>query len=122
MWREITFNSRRMKNKRKYLRNKTTKQEELLWKMIRNNQLGVKFKRQYSIGPYIVDFYSSEKKLILELDGGQHQKLDIKEYDYYRTKYFQSLGQTVLRFKNSEVETEIDKVLDKISNYISALS
>ena len=92
-----------------------------MWNKLRNNQLGTKFKRQYSIGPYIVDFYSSDQKLVIELDGGQHQRLEEREYDDYRSRYFQSLGQTVIRIKNSELDTDLTGVLEKIKYHISPL-
>lgn len=119
MWHEITFDSRKVKHKRLYLRKRTTCFEDLLWAEIRNNKLGTKFKRQYSIGPYIVDFYSSKKKLIIEVDGKEHNKEDAKSYDAYRSGYFKSLGQNVLRFKNEEIISSLIAVVNKIRVYIS---
>ncbi len=99
----ILFNYSGMKEKRRYIRRKLTKSELILWSEIRNNKLGTKFKRQYSIGPYIADFFSSEQKLVIELDGGYHKNNDQKKYDDYRTIYFKSLGLKVIRFWNSDL-------------------
>ena len=81
---------------------------------MRKSYTGYKFRRQISIGPYIVDFYCPEKRLIVEIDGGHHNNDDARNYDRYRTKYFESLNMCVLRFWNSEVENSIDLVLEKI--------
>lgn len=78
------------------LRKKLTPAERKLWVRIRNNQLGVAFRRQHAIGNFIPDFVCVEKKLILELDGSQH--LEQVEYDSERTKYFETLGYKVIRF------------------------
>ena len=56
------------------LRNSQTEAEKHLWFFLRKSNLGIKFRRQYPIGPYIVDFCSLEKRLVIELDGGQHQQ------------------------------------------------
>lgn len=97
---------------RKELRNRITPQEKLLWCKLKNNQLGYKFRRQHSIGHFITDFYCAEKKLVIELDGGQH--LDNQEYDQERSEYFESLNIRVIRFWNDELNTNIDGVVMKI--------
>ncbi len=71
------------------LRKNQTPQEQKLWRFIRNNQLGVKFKRQYPIGDYIVDFICREKWLIIELDGSQHNEDNNIINDEIRTKYLE---------------------------------
>ncbi len=72
--------------------------------MIRSRQLqGFKFFRQYGNGPYILDFYCPELKLVIELDGGQHNKKDHQEYDLIRTTFLVAQGIHVLRFWNNEV-------------------
>ncbi len=98
--------------RRKELRRNSTPQEQLLWKIIRNKKLGVRFERQHSIGPYIVDFYCPEKKLIIEIDGNQH--LNNKEYDVERSRYLEHLGYVVLRFWNNDIDKYLDKVLTQI--------
>ncbi|MEK7503896.1 MAG: DUF559 domain-containing protein [Patescibacteria group bacterium] len=109
MWREILFNSSKMKTRRLYLRKKLTKWESILWEELRNNKLGVKFKRQYSVGPYILDFYSTEASLGIELDGQQHKSNT--EYDIFRSKYLKSLGINILRFWNNQIENDLEKVI-----------
>jgi very-short-patch-repair endonuclease len=74
----------------------------------------LKFKRQQVIGPYIVDFVCYKKRLIIELDGGQHQLSDKKQYDHQRTQFLESQGFRVLRFWNHEVFLELNGVLDLI--------
>jgi len=101
-----------MLDARRELRNNPTPEENILWQQIRNSKLGFKFRRQHSIGNFIVDFYCPVKKLIIEIDGGQH--LDKKEYDKERSNYLESLGFKVIRFWNDEVNKDIDKVIEKI--------
>ncbi len=100
-------------SRRKRLRNESTVHEQKVWNRLKDSQLGYKFRRQHGIGPYIVDFYCPEKKLIIEIDGLQH--LYQKEYDQNRTIYFEMLGRTVLRFWNSEVNESIEGVLMTIT-------
>ena len=94
------------------LRRESTPAEHKLWSRIKNDQLGVSFRRQHAIGTYIPDFCSPKAKLIIELDGSQH--LDQREYDEKRTKYFESIGYKVIRFWNHEVMTDIDGVIRSI--------
>jgi very-short-patch-repair endonuclease len=91
------------------LRKDPTPAERKLWSKIRDDQLGVNFRRQHAVGNYIPDFVCIEKKLIIELDGSQH--LEQEEYDEDRTKYLESLGYRVLRFWNSAVIKSIDGVI-----------
>jgi very-short-patch-repair endonuclease len=91
------------------LRKDPTPAERKLWSRIRNDQLGVTFRRQHAIGNYIPDFVCIEKKLIIELDGSQH--LEQEEYDEERTKYLNSLGYKVIRFWNNDVTNNIDGVI-----------
>ena len=88
----------------------------MLWARLRNKQLdGVKFRRQQPIGPYIADFVSFEKKLILEIDGGQHNEEGAgRKQDEDRTKWLQESGYRVLRFWNNEVLSNTEAVLQKI--------
>ncbi|MCX6738786.1 MAG: endonuclease domain-containing protein [Candidatus Parcubacteria bacterium] len=94
---------------RRQLRSEATPQEIILWSRLKNNQLGFKFRRQHSFGKYIADFYCSEKRLIIEIDGSQH--LEQERYDRERTKFFESLGLKVLRFWNSEINTNLEGVM-----------
>ena len=105
-------------DRRRELRKNQTPQEEILWSEIRANRLGVKFKRQESVGGYIADFYCSKAKLIIELDGAVHDALEAKEYDVLRDDYFKVLNYKVLRFKNSEIENNLINILEIIRKNI----
>ncbi len=90
-----------------------TEAEQKLWQAIRYGQMcGVHFRRQHAIGPFIADFCAPTKKLILEVDGGQH--VEQQEYDAERTTYLAERGYRVLRFWNHEVLKELDAVLEVV--------
>jgi very-short-patch-repair endonuclease len=94
-------------------RKKLTDTERFLWKYLRSKQLeGFKFKRQQPIKRFIVDFICFEKKVIIELDGGQHALQ--KDKDLQRDKWFEEQGFTVLRFWDNDVLTNIEGVLEVI--------
>jgi very-short-patch-repair endonuclease len=99
------------------LRKESTPAEIKLWSRIRNNSLGVSFRRQHAIGQYIVDFCSPRRKLIIELDGSQH--LEQREYDAERTRYLEAQGYRVLRFWNNDVMKNTDAVLQVIWNALN---
>jgi very-short-patch-repair endonuclease len=104
-----------LKQRRQELRLNQTEAEQTLWKHLRNKQLhGMKFFRQYSVGPYIVDFYCPQLKLAIELDGGQHTGDNAREYDAERSAYIQAQGIEVMRFWNHEVLTQTESVLRKV--------
>ena len=95
------------------LRKNTTDAERKLWSHLRAKQLNdLKFRRQQPIGRYIVDFVCFEKRLVIELDGGQHSKLENK--DLKRTQWLQESGYQVIRFWNNQVLQNIDGVLTRI--------
>jgi very-short-patch-repair endonuclease len=106
------------KQVRKSLRKNTTPQEAILWSRLRRSELGIKFRRQHAFGKYIVDFYCPALKLVIEIDGSQHE--DNQNYDTERTKYLESFGIRVLRFWNNEINKNIDGVMLKIQEYISS--
>src|SRR3990167_9008053 len=107
-------NIKKLSERRKELRKNATFEENLLWQRLRDTQLGVKFKRQHSIGGYILDFYCSKKKLIVEVDGEIHNTFEAREWDKIRDKFFTDLDYKVLRIWNREVKENIDDVLQKI--------
>ena len=109
---EHVHNLKYFRKARQELRKNITPQELLLWKYFRRKSFNYKFKRQHSIGNFIVDFYCPARKLIIELDGSQH--LDNQEADTERTWYFESLGLRVIRFWNNEVDKNINGVMMKI--------
>jgi very-short-patch-repair endonuclease len=97
----------------KVLRKRPTDAERLLWRHLRNRELGGwKFKRQYPVGPYIVDFICLEKNLVIEVDGGQHAENE--EMDIQRSEYLNKMGYRVLRFWNNQVLVETEAVLNSI--------
>jgi very-short-patch-repair endonuclease len=98
----------------KELRKNTTQEEKTLWRYIKNNQLGVKFRRQIPIDNYIVDFISHEKKLIIEIDGEQHSKYNAVKYDINRTKVLNDNGYKVLRIWTNEIRQNIAGVVESI--------
>ena len=102
---------------RRKLRKSSTPHEVILWSRIRKSQLGYKFRRQHSIGKYIVDFYCPERKLIIELDGSQHIEKQ-KDYDKQRDEYLKSLGFEILRFWDNDINNNLDGVLLKILKYL----
>jgi len=115
---EIIYNNPNQKNVRRKLRKDSTPQEKILWLHLRNKKLGINFKRQYSVGGYIIDFYCPTKRIGIELDGFQH--LGAKEYDNTRTEFFKVLDIKILRFWNNEIDKNIDRVLEKIKMQICA--
>ena len=101
------------------LRKNATKEEQKLWSILRNRQLNnAKFKRQVPIGNYIVDFICEEVKLIIEIDGGQHNQDINLEKDKIRTTFLSQQGYVVLRFWNNEINQNIDGVIEKILEYL----
>ncbi len=100
------------------LRRNATEEEKTLWHHLRNRQLGGhKFRRQSSVGWYVADFLCAEKRLIVELDGGQHSE----EGDQQRTADLERLGYRVIRFWNTEVVDNLDAVLQRILAEAEAL-
>ena len=105
--------STRLASLAKNLRKNQTDVEKLLWQKLKARQVeGVKFRRQQPIGDFIVDFVSFEKRLIIELDGGQHTVM--REVDTERDKVFTKKGYKVLRFWNSDVLENEQGVLEVI--------
>jgi len=109
-------------NNAKFLRLNQTDAENLLWDRLRNRKLsGIKFRRQHPISNFVADFYCADKKLIVELDGSVHNSDERQKYDKIRTISLKDSEITVIRFKNQEVEKNIDKVLGEILNAIEKL-
>jgi very-short-patch-repair endonuclease len=93
------------------LRREATDVENLLWQRLRGRRLGgFKFRRQATVGERVADFLCAEKRLIVELDGGQHSV----EADAARTAYLERLGYRVVRFWNNEVNENLEGVLSAI--------
>ncbi len=101
------------------LRNNMTEQEKKLWYYLRKRSISnCRFRRQYPIGNYIVDFICREKNLIIEIDGGQHNEEESIIYDKVRTAYLESRGFRVIRFWNNDIDTNIEAVLQEIVKYL----
>jgi very-short-patch-repair endonuclease len=117
-WQSASNTWKVLKPAAKKLRQEPTEAEKTLWNALRRKALcNLKFRRQHAIGQYIVDFYCTQKKLIIELDGPIHQFT--KEEDSFRQRYLESLGFLFLRFKNDEVLNDLENVLLTISKTIS---
>ena len=100
------------------MRREMTREEALLWKQLKGGALGVSFRRQHPIGPYIVDFACLSARLVVEVDGGQHQESD---YDRERDAFLRSKGFVVLRFWNEEVWENIFWTVFKIREVLAEL-
>jgi very-short-patch-repair endonuclease len=99
-----------MQQRSRKLRTEQTATEQLLWSKLRRRQIGGhKFRRQQVLGPYIVDFVCMEKKVVIELDGGQHSEQ--LQYDQRRTGWLEQQGFLVLRFWDNQVFKEMEAVL-----------
>ena len=99
----------------RHLRKQMTDAEQKLWQKLRNRQMaGIRFRRQAPIGDYIADFVSHDIRLVIEVDGGQHNDLLQVKQDTHRTKWLESQGYAVLRFWNNEVLFALDTVLETI--------
>jgi phosphoribosylformimino-5-aminoimidazole carboxamide ribotide isomerase len=103
------------------LRNNPTKAENLLWNYLRQNSLGIKFRRQHPAHIYVLDFYSHQFKLAIEIDGTNHDLEEVKKNDTERQTYLESLGITVLRFSNVDVFENIELIVQKIQETIKIL-
>ena len=96
------------------MRHEPTPAEAKLWQHLRNNQLGVKFRRQHSIDRYITDFICLSHKLIIELDGAGHLEPDQADYDHGRSALLAELGYRVLRFSNEQALNQTEATLASI--------
>ncbi|MFC1576937.1 endonuclease domain-containing protein [Candidatus Omnitrophota bacterium] len=103
----------------KRLRKDQTDAEHKLWSVLRNRQLsGVKFRRQFPIGNYIVDFYSPEYKLGIEADGGQHYEDKGKRHDELRTRELNRYEVKIVRFSDLDILKNIEGVYERIHEII----
>ena len=104
------------------LRKNPTKAEEKLWIYLKGKKLGARFRRQVSIGRYIVDFYSAHPKLIIEVDGEIHNRPDRAASDAVRSEFLHAAGCTLIRFTNEQVLNKLYLVLDEIEKQILTLN
>lgn len=109
--------NKNMRQRARDLRKKSTDAENYLWYFLRSRRFcEFKFRRQYVIDNYIVDFVCIKKQLIIELDGGQHA--EALNYDAKRTAFLEAKGYVVLRFWNNEIFTETEGVINTIFNVL----
>jgi len=109
------FNKFDDRDKRKKLRSFIPESEVIIWSKLKGRQLsGKKFRRQYGIGRYVVDFYCAEARLVVEIDGDTHFNDEAEKYDRLRTQYIETLGLRVVRFNNNEVRRNLEGVLEII--------
>ena len=103
------------KSQRHELRNSATVAEAMLWKHLQGRKnYSRKFRRQHSIGPYIVDFYCPDCRLVVELDGQPHYEVSAGIYEAERTKYLERLGLKIVRFENRLIYEALEAVLETI--------
>src|SRR5215468_7479525 len=102
----------KMRDVARQLRREPTPTEAILWEKLRRKQLGVKFRRQMPIGPFVVDFLCAEARLIIEVDGPIHDKQ--VQADRERQALLESLGLRFLRFSTEDVEARLPEVVTKI--------
>ena len=96
------------------LRHPMTPQEWMVWKGVRNGQMGFKIRRQHPIARFIADFCCADAKLIVEIDGEIHRRAEQMEYDAVRSEWLAEHGYRVIRFTNGEVARNLAGVLETI--------
>lgn len=102
---------------RRKLRRQQTVEEEILWEELRGNKLGVRFRRQYGVSKYVVDFYCPRYKLAIEIDGFVHKGRE--EYDRLRTEYMKSLRIKTIRFWGGQIRNDLESVLNIIRSNLT---
>ena len=116
------YNRKQEKEKRRDLRQNQTIAEANMWSQLRNRQLlGLKFKRQFSVDKYIIDFYCPEYKIAIELDGNVHELEDVKKYDAIRQKCLEDYGIHFIRITNDEYLGNSNKAFEKIERMIKEI-
>ena len=116
------YNKTSEKDKRQSLRNNMPPAEQLVWARLKGKQVeNCKFRRQYSVGAFVIDFYSVEIKLAIEIDGESHFIDGANIYDLERQSFIEAAGILFLRFTNIQVYEELDAVIESISQMICDL-
>jgi very-short-patch-repair endonuclease len=110
-----SHNEASQKSLRQSLRNNATSAEAILWCALKGKQVdGLKFRRQFGVGPYVLDFYCPEIRLGIELDGGVHKTSYTHEYDERRTRFMAENRIRVMRFDNEVVYNNIQGIIEAI--------
>ncbi|BFM38534.1 endonuclease domain-containing protein [Synechocystis sp. LKSZ1] len=118
----IIFNQASEKEKRRQLRQNPTKAESIVWQYFKGKKIAnCKFRRQYSIGPFVVDFYCPELKLAIEIDGESHDSLEAQAYDLNRQQYIEAFGISFLRFTNQQIYENAESVMMSIVDHVNYL-
>lgn len=118
---KTTRNAPILKQRRRELRRNQTEAENAFWAHVRNRQFrGLRFFRQYSVGPYVLDFYCPKMNIAVELDGGQHAWDESRKYDTLRAEYLKAHEIEVMRFWNNDVLQNIKGVLARIEEKITS--
>jgi len=113
----LHYNRTKEKWRRKDLRKKSTKAEKILWEYLRNRNLaGFKFKQQYSVDSFIIDFYCPKVKLGIEVDGEVHFTEEAKNYDENRSEFLSDFGIDIIRFRNDDIYNNLKVVLNTIED------
>ena len=120
---EKIFTKHETLERRRELRRNSTPSEKILWNYLRAGRFeGIKFRRQHGVLHYILDFYCSELKLAIEIDGSSHDSEEAQEYDAERQSAIENLGIQFLRFTNEEIEKHTEGVLETIRAWIFSSS
>jgi very-short-patch-repair endonuclease len=113
------YNRESEKSRRRAFRRSMPDAEVILWSRLQRRQLlSCKFRRQHSVGSYVLDFYSPEIKLAIELDGDSHFRAGAPVYDEKRQQFIESFGICIIRFLNTEIYENLDGVLDRIGREV----
>jgi very-short-patch-repair endonuclease len=116
------YNKTSEKDKRQSLRNNMPLAEQLIWARLKGKQVeNCKFRRQYSVGAFVIDFYTVEIKLAIEIDGDSHFADGAEVADRERQSLIEASGIRFLRFTNRQVYEELDGVIEAISQMICTL-
>lgn len=98
-----------------------THAEEIMWGMLKGNQFELKFRRQHPISFYIVDFYCHQLKLVIEIDGSNHNLEEVKKNDDTRERNLKELGLNILRFSNEDVLYKRYRIMEKLHEVVNDL-
>ena len=113
----IVYNHKEYKTIRRSLRKQEVSSEKILWSKLRNKQQKFRFRRQYGIGKYIVDFYCPKLKLAIEIDGATHSKDEEIRNDLAREKFLNRFGVEIKRYTNNDVYNYLENVLADIYEF-----
>ncbi|MDA8434292.1 MAG: endonuclease domain-containing protein, partial [Nitrospiraceae bacterium] len=118
---ERIHNKTALRENRRRLRNSLTPAEARLWALLKNSRLaGRKFRRQHSVGQYVLDFYCPSEKLCIEVDGAAHYTDGGWEYDSARTEYLGAFNIRVLRFENKDILENAEGIVEEIRKNLTS--